>query len=158
MNWVEAGPGRLIAVTIAVLAAAGSIGAIAALTGHDDTAHPGDVAVTIRDFAFDPPTLETPAGEVVALIVHNADPALHDFTIDGTVSLDVPGSRTRRATFMVPAGSYTFWCTLHPSMSGRLHVTQHPPEALSASRPPAGGSRDGTELAKGGQAILRSRR
>ncbi|MFA9446689.1 cupredoxin domain-containing protein [Egicoccus sp. AB-alg6-2] len=122
MNWVEAGPGRLIAVTIAVLAAAVSIGAIAALTGHDDTAHPGDIAVTIRDFAFHPPALEMPAGEV-GLIAHNADAALHDFTIDDIVSLDVPGTRIRRVSFTLPPGAYTYWCTLHPTMTGRLDAT-----------------------------------
>jgi plastocyanin len=122
MSWVDAGPGRLIAVTIAVLAAAVSIGVIAALAGHDDAAHPGDIAVTIHGFAFDPPALETPAG-TVALIVHNADAARHDLTIEGTVSIDIPGTRTRRATFTLPAGDYTYWCTLHPSMSGRLNVS-----------------------------------
>lgn len=122
MNPVEAGPGRLIAVTIALLAAAISIGVIAALTGHDDAAHPGDIPVSIHGFAFDPPTLETPAGEV-ALIVHNADATHHDLTIDGTVSLDIPGMRTRRATFTLAPGTYTYWCTLHPSMMGRLRAT-----------------------------------
>jgi plastocyanin len=121
MTAVHAGPGRLVAIVIAILAAAASVGAIAALTGHDDAATTGDLPVAVRSFAFEPPALEATAGEV-AVIVHNHDAARHDFTIDGIVSLDIPGKRTRRATFPLDPGQYTYWCTLHPTMTGQLHI------------------------------------
>ncbi len=54
MNTVDTGLGRLAAATLAILAGAATVGAIAAVTGHNEDTRPGDLPVTIRDFAFDP--------------------------------------------------------------------------------------------------------
>jgi plastocyanin len=119
MTAVHGGPGRLVATVIAILAAAASVGVIAALTGHDDNATPGDLPIAIRSFTFEPPVLEAAAGEI-AVIVHNHDAARHDFTIDGSSPSTSEGRR--RATFPLDPGQYAYWCTLHPTMTGQLDI------------------------------------
>jgi len=58
-------------------------------------------------------------------------------------------TRTRRATFTLPAGDYTYWCTLHPSMSGRLHVTYPPQRSRRPTAPvrTSQGSREAEAIA-----------
>jgi plastocyanin len=79
------------------------------------------VDVTIRDFAFDPPTLEIPVGETVTW--SNQGQAPHTATaMDGafdTGQLD-PGQRASH-TFD-RAGSLTYRCNIHPDMSGTIVV------------------------------------
>lgn len=115
----EAGPRRLLALTITVVATAAVVGILGAITGHDDAPRPGDLRLTARDFSFQPDAIETGAGDI-AVFIDNADGTQHDFTIDGVVSVDVPGKRSRRATFALEPGLHSFWCTLHPAMTGTL--------------------------------------
>jgi hypothetical protein len=61
-----------------------------------------------------------PARSSSMALVRTLIDAEHDFTIDGVVSVDVPGKRSRRATFAVEPGLHSFWCTLHPAMTGTL--------------------------------------
>ncbi len=115
----QSGPRRLLAVTASLLAAAVAVGVAGGATGHDEAARPGDLRVTVHDFAFAPAVIEAEAGGI-ALFIENADATAHDFTIDGMVSVDVPGRRSRRATFALEPGTYSFRCTLHPSMTGTI--------------------------------------
>jgi cytochrome c oxidase subunit 2 len=94
-------------------------------------------AVGVVD-GFDPKTLAWPAGEPVVVVLHNADTtAPHDFGIkdgfdfNGEPNAD-PG---QTATYTVPPmepGTYTFFCTIHPNMTGTLNVGP-------AGPPPPGG-------------------
>jgi plastocyanin len=106
----DRGPRRLLALAVAVAATVGAIGLLGAVTGHDDAAQPGDVRMTIRDFAFVPATLQV-EGRDLDLFMENADATLHDFTIAGVVSVDVPGGRSRRTTVTLAPGRYPFLCT-----------------------------------------------
>lgn len=117
----DTGPRRLLACAIAVLAAATAVGVVGAVNTAPEVARAGDLRVAARDFAFQPAVLEAEAGGIV-VFVDNADPTLHDLTIDEVVSQDVSGWHARRVAFALPPGDYTFRCTLHPSMTGTLVV------------------------------------
>jgi plastocyanin len=71
--------------------------------------------VSIRDFAFDPPSVTVKAGEAVAWT--NFDAATHDVaTLDGSCDT---GRITRGSTIALvfpTAGTYTYHCTIHASM------------------------------------------
>jgi len=83
------------------------------------------VTLTARSITFDTASLTAPAGKPFKLALDNEDTAPHNvafkdatgkivfqgepFTGPKTTVYDVPA---------IPAGSYTFMCTVHPSMTG----------------------------------------
>jgi len=79
----------------------------------------GDAAISIIDFAFDPPKLTIPAGTRVTWT--NTGAAPHTVTGD-FLSTDLlqPGS-TAEFTFTTP-GSYPYVCALHAQMSAEIVV------------------------------------
>ena len=93
--------------------------------GSDGDAAVGD-AVTIAGFAFDPASIEVSAGATVTWT--NDDGAQHTVTAGepGTPedtfaeTLD-PGS-SAEITFD-EAGTFPYFCTIHPSMTGEVVVT-----------------------------------
>ncbi len=78
--------------------------------------------VSIKDFAFDPPSIDIPAGTTVTWT--NQDSTAH--TVDGdqgefeSGNLD-PG-QSYSETFDTP-GTYIYHCDIHPSMKGTVVVT-----------------------------------
>ena len=81
------------------------------------------VAVSIRDFAFSPTPITVAAGTTVTWT--NEDSAAHTVTFDDA---SVPSSEVlaRGATFSITfatAGTYTYYCSIHPSMRGTVTVT-----------------------------------
>jgi plastocyanin len=107
-------------LAVLVLAVIGSLAARFTVTA--DAAEPGDVEVIAEAVTF-PDRVEVPAGG--AVLVDNRDPMRHTFAIEGT-DLDVvvePGVQ-RRIPIELPAGTYTFVCTVpgHESMTGTLEV------------------------------------
>lgn len=82
----------------------------------------GDVSVQARNFEFSEETIEVEAGRV-AVFVDNEDVASHDFSIEGVVSEAIPGQKAGRAVFTVDAGTYRFYCSLHPGMEGTLKAS-----------------------------------
>ena len=90
-------------------------------------------AVSVSE-GFDPSELSVPADQPFTVNLTNADPAVpHDFGIrhgmpDGSDFMgdpNAPGGGS--ATYNIgplPAGSYEFFCTIHPNMVGTLTVGQ----------------------------------
>jgi plastocyanin len=78
--------------------------------------------VHIKDFAFKPPTVTIHAGETVLFV--NDDGDAH--TVSATdKSFDSGGLDTNerwRHTF-AKAGTYSYFCELHPYMKGTIVVT-----------------------------------
>ncbi len=77
--------------------------------------------VTIRDFAFDPPTLEVPAGTTLTWTNAGAAPhtaSAEDGSFDtGRLDAGQEGSHT----FAQP-GTYVYFCDFHPEMQGTVVV------------------------------------
>lgn len=79
----------------------------------------GGATLEISGFAFGDVSGAT-AGGVVAIT--NADGATHTVTADdGSFSVEVPASGTAELTAPA-AGTYSYHCNIHPSMTGTLTV------------------------------------
>lgn len=115
-------PLAAVAVLSGVLSACGEDGTI-----DDEPADPGAAAgdtVTAASFAFDPSELTVPAGTTVTFV--NEDSARHTFTSgdgepDGTFDLEAGEGESAEFTFD-DAGTYPFFCQVHPSMTGTITV------------------------------------
>ena len=112
---------------------AGVTGALLALPPADDDAPsvavpvsvpggaPAPVAIQIADFSFGQPRTVAP-GAVVQ--VSNADAEAHTLTAeDGTFDTgSVDGGTVVSFTAPTVPGTYSFYCDIHPSMTGSLVV------------------------------------
>lgn len=84
------------------------------------------VEVKAAGFAFDPTTIQLPAGQAVTFVIENGDAVRHNLTVEGTdVDTDVEPEDTAEApAATLDAGSYTFHCEYHPAqMQGTITVT-----------------------------------
>ena len=91
---------------------------------NTQTASPGGSAVTIKNFAFDPPALTVKTGTGVTWT--NQDPAPHAIVSDtGSPASFSSGSLATGASYtytFTRAGTYTYICSIHPSMKGSITV------------------------------------
>jgi plastocyanin len=116
---------------------------VASISGA--TSARGSGAITIRGFAYRPPTLIVGQGEFVTWT--NRDPVPHTATSDavgffdtGTLSVD---SGSVGQTEFVSAGGFPFHCEFHASMHGRVQV----PLELSPTGPVTPGTSIALRLA-----------
>lgn len=81
----------------------------------------GGSAVTIQNFAFNPPSLSVAVGAEVTWT--NQDSTAHTVTFDsgGGASDNLAQSATYKQTFS-SAGSFTYHCSIHPNMTGTVTV------------------------------------
>lgn len=79
----------------------------------DDGGEGASFTLTAKEFAFDPNTLAVPADEEVTIEIVNAGAVEHDFTLDeASVVIATAATETASGTFSVPAGTYTFYCSV----------------------------------------------
>lgn len=79
--------------------------------------------VTIDDFAFAPQTLTVPAGTTVTWVNHDEEP--HTVVNDGNPRLFKSGALDTGDKFTVKfdkPGTYTYFCSIHPHMTGTVVV------------------------------------
>jgi plastocyanin len=95
----------------------------AAATKCEETTDPGDVAVSIKDFAFDTTEISAKVGQVIAFT--NTGAAPHTATVDDG-SCTTPNIAAGSADGLVfsVAGSYPFHCAIHAQMKGTITVTE----------------------------------
>jgi P-type Cu+ transporter len=115
----------LVAVAIASLALAGSV--LAADRAIDAAAI--HVPVDARNVRFEPDQIAIPANEWVIFELRNADPAFHDFEVEGLANVDVgarPGQTSEIRVRLPEPGTYEFICTVpghaEAGMTGTLTV------------------------------------
>lgn len=109
----------LVAVTAVV-----TLGAVKAAEPAASAAGP---QIGILNYKFDPATLTVPAGTTVTWVNHDEVPhtvASSDKRFTSSGPLDTGDSYSY--TFTTP-GSYTYFCTLHPFMTGQVAVTEAKP-------------------------------
>jgi plastocyanin len=83
----------------------------------------GTVSVTIADFAFDPATVTAKVGDVISFT--NNDSVQHTATVksDETCTTPALATDTSGGITFSQAGSYDFFCKIHPQMTGKIEVT-----------------------------------
>jgi plastocyanin len=119
---------------LSVLAVLGVLVAIVgAIAAPDEAAEAGDIEVAAENFKFEPKTLTANAGKLT-FHLNNKDPFTHDLSFSkgkdrdgdevGEVGDDVaPGNKGVRVEREFEAGDYTFFCSIHTDMDGKLTVT-----------------------------------
>jgi plastocyanin len=109
---------------LAMLAAVAALSLVSAACSSDDGGGGGaaDVTVTVKDFEFDPSTIDVSSGETTIEIT-NTGAVEHSFTLDDdSVSQDIEPGETQTVTVDVTADA-GFHCEYHPTqMTGTLKV------------------------------------
>jgi plastocyanin len=122
--------GRLLVVAAALV----GVAALPALAA--------DATVTARDYAFESATVEIVAGESVTLDnaqgTHNFVFADESLPANPTADSDPVWDTPLRKTFAT-AGTYTFHCGAHPSMTGTVNVLAPTPTPTPTPSPQPGG-------------------
>jgi len=107
------------------------VGALLSGCGGSQPTPAGTPAVTLTlvalNLAFDQSKLTVPADATFAITLDNQDAAPHNVNISGGATRETepfggPASRTYVYAGL-PAGSYTFVCSVHPDMKGTLLST-----------------------------------
>jgi plastocyanin len=106
---------RRALAAVAVLVTSAACGGSGSGRSENAPVEPGARAITVeaRNYEFDPGTLELPAREDVAIVLHSEDQR-HDFTVEGKgLVVDVAGDKTASGglRFAKP-GRYTFFCAI----------------------------------------------
>lgn len=83
----------------------------------------GTVNVKIANFAFDPPTIKAKVGDTVTWT--NNDSAQHTATLksDGSCTTPNIASGSSSGITFTAAGTYDYFCKIHPQMTGKVEVS-----------------------------------
>lgn len=107
---------------MSALACATSLSFVAAAPAAASTPRAKRGAITIKNFAFSPKTLQVKAGTTVK--VSNKDGTTHTFTANkgafDTGDIDAGSSATVRVK---QPGTYAYHCNIHSSMKGTIKAT-----------------------------------
>jgi plastocyanin len=119
-----------LAIALAALALAACGGASPTPAGTPAVTVP----LTAKDLAFDQSTMTVPADATFAIALNNQDAVPHNVAISGNgqsrSSDPFSGPATKTLVYAaLPAGTYTFVCSVHGDMKGTLLV------AAVSSRP-----------------------
>jgi plastocyanin len=110
--------------TVAVVTALCAFALTACNGDDDDAVAPDEVVVTIADFAYDPATATTSVTAPVRF--ENNDGVVHTVTAGTPEEADPDGFNEvvdpdASVTVRVDGpGSYPYFCTIHPTMTGEL--------------------------------------
>lgn len=89
----------------------------------EETTDPGDVAVTVKDFAFEPTEISAKVGQVIAFTNTGAAPHTASLDDGSCATPNINAGAADGLTFSA-AGSYPFHCAIHSQMKGTFTVTE----------------------------------
>jgi plastocyanin len=116
--WVA---GLALPVMIAVLLGEGSRKIMAAATTANDRPSAAAAAVKIDNFSFGPQTITVPVGATVTWT--NGDDIPHTaVSTDGVFKSKVMDTDEKFSYTFTKAGTYAYYCTIHPKMTGQVVV------------------------------------
>src|SRR3954447_16375980 len=116
----------------AAASAAGAPSAAASGAACAEASGNGTVAVSVKDFSFEPSTINAKVGETITF--SNTGNAPHNATLDagGGATPTISPGKSDGLTFTAP-GAYPFHCSIPPQMKGTITVgacPRHPSGAL----------------------------
>ena len=123
--------GGLAALTVACSSGGGSSAAPSSAPSASAAASAdagGGVTVVAKDIAFSPTAITLPADTATPVVFDNQEAAPHNIAIKDAAGTQVfKGDivTQQKVTYNVgplAAGSYTFWCEVHPNMTGTVTV------------------------------------
>ncbi len=86
------------------------------------------LAIAAKDLAFDKTTLTAKADTAFQIDFDNQDSAPHNLAIKDASGAEkfkgdiITATKITYNVAALPAGAYTFWCEVHPNMTGTLTV------------------------------------
>ena len=109
-------------------------GLVLFLLGSIELARAATQTVTISDFTFSPATVTITAGDTITWT--NTDPVVHTATSSSGAfdSGDIAQGESFSVTFTTP-GTYDYFCTPHPTMTGQIVVKAAAPASTAAASP-----------------------
>ncbi|HLW73886.1 MAG TPA: cupredoxin family copper-binding protein [Gammaproteobacteria bacterium] len=113
-------------ISILMLAAVTAAVVIGSVRAAEPAAPAAGPQIGIMNYKFDPATLTVPAGTTVTWANHDEVPhtvASSDKRFTSSGALDTGDSYSYK--FTTP-GTYGYYCTLHPFMTGKIVVTDAP--------------------------------
>lgn len=120
----------LAVLAVIAVACGGSTSTQAPATSGPSASAPASTGSVIvaKDVAFQTQALTVKAGQPTEIVLDNEDSAPHNLAIkDGSGATVfkgeiVTGTKVSNAVPALGAGSYTFFCEVHPNMTGTLTV------------------------------------
>ena len=100
----------------------------AAASGDTSSPATGGTTVVAKDIAYQPTSLTIPAATATAITFDNQDAAPHNIAIKDASGAQVfkgeivTQTKVTYSVNALPAGTYGFWCEVHPNMTGALTV------------------------------------
>jgi plastocyanin len=86
----------------------------------------GEIVVVAKDIAFQPTSLTIKADTPTEIVLDNQEAVPHNFAVKDPAGAEVfkgeivTSAKVTNAVPALAAGSYTFWCEVHPEMTGTL--------------------------------------
>lgn len=124
---------QALGIAALAIAAAACSGGAAPATGapSQPAASPSgdEIVVVAKDLKFDVATIEVEADTPTAIILDNQENVPHNIAVKNgageTIFQGEIVSAKKAADILppLPAGTYTFWCELHPDMQGTIDAS-----------------------------------
>lgn len=116
-------------IALAIVAAACSGASVASPSADPQATPSGDALVIVaRDMQFETDAVVVKAGEMTNIILDNQEAAPHNIAVKDAAGETVFKGEivsSKQAADVLPplaAGTYTFWCEVHPNMVGTIEA------------------------------------